>query len=444
VAGTISFGNLAGIDTASLVDSLMSLERTTQNRIKTTISSRESVLKSLQSMSTGVSSLSTKAADLTVAKGWDLFSVASSKESVSATGTTGAAAGSFSFDVVETAATHKVLYGGSARSGDVVVDSGAGKLTFTNGGGEEAEVVAVPPTLQGVIAAINGKEDLNVRAAAIDMGGGELRLQLTSTKSGADAAFSVSGFTAAMGSPAVASQGRDAVIQIGPDPVTDSIRSGSNTFTDVFPGVTFTVSAKETGVTLDVSSDADALKKQMKDFVELVNSTMSNVRTQTSYTPPTGAATKGTSGPLAGDSGVRKLGNDLRTAVFPPTGEGSMSQVGLELTQTGSLKFDENAFAKALTEDPEAARSMAMGFAERVAAAVKPAVDKVDGYLTKSISSQQSAIRDLNDRVSEWDIRLDLRRTKLEKQFTAMSVALGSLNSQSSWMSSQLSNLNKS
>jgi flagellar hook-associated protein 2 len=43
--------------------------------------------------------------------------------------------------------------------------------------------------------------------------------------------------------------------------------------------------------------------------------------------------------------------------------------------------------------------------------------------------------------VSQWDIRLDLRKTNLQKQFSALEVAMGKMQQQSSWLSGQLANL---
>jgi len=53
---------------------------------------------------------------------------------------------------------------------------------------------------------------------------------------------------------------------------------------------------------------------------------------------------------------------------------------------------------------------------------------------TKTISS-------LNDQVSEWDVRLELRRTALQKQFSGLEVALGKMQQQSSWLAGQLAGL---
>jgi flagellar hook-associated protein 2 len=434
-------GGLSGIDTGSLIDSLMKIEATSQDRIKSNISTKQSVLTALQSLSTSVKSLMTKSQDLSKPKAWDTYAVTSSKTTVAASGASGAMPGSYTFDVVATAAAHRTLYGGSVASSDTVASGGA--LTFTRADGSEVEVAVTNKTLQGTIAAINAKEDLGIRASAVDMGNGRMRLQLASAATGEAGAFTVSGLDSNVGSPAVVTQGRDAAIQVGPDPVADRISSSSNTFTNVFPGLTFTVTGQETGVVLDVTSDSKGLTAQMKGLVDSVNSILSTIATQTAYTPPIGSQTKGTSGVLAGDSAVRSLSSTLRDAIFDPNADVSLSTIGIQLTQGGQLKFDEKAFADALAKDPGRTRDLADGLAERMAGATAPTVDRQYGSLTRAIASQQGLIKDLNDRVADWDIRLALRRESLEKQFTAMSVSLSSLNSQQSYLSSRLASLNK-
>ena len=47
----------------------------------------------------------------------------------------------------------------------------------------------------------------------------------------------------------------------------------------------------------------------------------------------------------------------------------------------------------------------------------------------------------MEDSIANWDLRLAQRRTTLERQYSALEVALGQLQSQSTWLASQLSSL---
>ncbi|RYF66936.1 MAG: flagellar cap protein, partial [Comamonadaceae bacterium] len=81
------------------------------------------------------------------------------------------------------------------------------------------------------------------------------------------------------------------------------------------------------------------------------------------------------------------------------------------------------------------------GFAARVQAVAKAASDSVDGSITTSISGRNTTIKRMQDSIDDWDTRLALRQSTLTKQFTAMESALQQMNSQSSWLTSQLSSL---
>ena len=72
------------------------------------------------------------------------------------------------------------------------------------------------------------------------------------------------------------------------------------------------------------------------------------------------------------------------------------------------------------------------------------ASDKTSGTVTGAVNGRTAAITRLNKSIADWDDRLALRRTTLERQFTALETAMSQMQSQSSWLSSQLSSLTKS
>ena len=86
----------------------------------------------------------------------------------------------------------------------------------------------------------------------------------------------------------------------------------------------------------------------------------------------------------------------------------------------------------------------ATGFAARVQAVAETASDKYDGTVTGAITTHTSTITRLNASIADWDDRLELRRQTLERQYTALETALSRLNSQSTWLTSQLESLSAS
>jgi flagellar hook-associated protein 2 len=64
--------------------------------------------------------------------------------------------------------------------------------------------------------------------------------------------------------------------------------------------------------------------------------------------------------------------------------------------------------------------------------------------LTTAIQSRNSQVKELNDRISDWDVRLDARQNALQRQYSALEVALGKLKNQSTWLAGQLAGLSTS
>ena len=127
---------------------------------------------------------------------------------------------------------------------------------------------------------------------------------------------------------------------------------------------------------------------------------------------------------------------------------GSLADLGLQTDRYGKLVLDEAAFKKAYAADPAAVQARLTapdtGFVSRVGEVAKAASDRVDGTLTTAITGRNDAISRLDDGIEAWDLRLELRRTALTRQFTALETALNQMNSQSSWLAGQLSSLTTS
>ena len=84
----------------------------------------------------------------------------------------------------------------------------------------------------------------------------------------------------------------------------------------------------------------------VKSFVDSINAALGKIDTLAAYD-----ATTKTSGPLAGDAGVRELRNAVLNAVYPTDGT-SLASVGIQLDRYGKLTFDEATFTEAYAADP--------------------------------------------------------------------------------------------
>jgi flagellar hook-associated protein 2 len=429
MANTQIDGLVSGLDTSTIISQLLQIEAQGQTRLKTKVSSEQSVISAYQAVNSALKTAVDSSKKLDTATDWKVFSATSSATSVAATAGSGASPGTYTFDVTGLAAAHSVLYGTAAAKTDVVAGSsidvtvGSTTTPLNVGGG----------TLDEVVSAINGSS-LGVRAGTIKVADGSYRLQLSATATGAAGQFSIGGLTSALGAATVTKTGADATIQIGPDPVNDVVKSSSNTFSEVFSGVSFTVSKQETGVAVTVGTNNTALSGSVKSLVDALNSTLNEIGKDTAYN-----ATTKTGGVLLGQQLPSRVANDLRNAVLTPSGD-TLASIGIELTSTGTVKLDQTKLSDALAADAGKVQSLVSAFAQRVVAVAEP-VSRSGGEITSVVDGRQALIRDLNQQIDEWDVRLALRQSTLQRQYASLETALGSMKQQSSWLAGQINSL---
>jgi flagellar hook-associated protein 2 len=276
----------------------------------------------------------------------------------------------------------------------------------------------------------------------------------------------------------VTAQGDDARLKVGNTPDAYAVTSATNTFTDVLPGITVTAArAQAVGdpdVSIEVGADAEGIAAKVQAMVDNANVALNEIASQNKVkTGDIGA------GPLVGDNAMRKLSQDILSAVSGGAdglgtngGAASFSQAGVSVDRNGALTFDKAAFLTAYAADPVTTQKLfeqkidkaggttdqfdpgfdtAVGLGRKLEAialiASEGVVNPTDptkpkvGTLPALIQRNTDTIKNLNDQVSLWDVRLDLRKTALNLQFTNLEVAMGKMKSQSSWLAGQLASL---
>jgi len=441
-------GLVSGLDTTALINSLMQLEAVPQTLLKSKVTASQAYISALQGLNTRVAALGELAVTTTKPQALDLYSTTSSSDKVTATATTGAQAGEIDLVVGQLAQAQKsVTAAMSVWADDPPV------LTIVGSDGTQTQVTAASTSLDAVVTAINAA-GAGVTATKVSVGGGEFRLQVSSTETGAAGAFSVHRDTAAgadifaeTGAATVRTAANAEVTLWAGSAASQTISSPTNTFASLMPGVSITVAAASvTPVTIGIARDdariadvAARLVTGLNDIFALISS-KSAVTTGTSST----GATTVSGGAFAGDSTVRDVNRRIMAAASQPIDGRSPSEFGIVITKSGTLEFNAEKFAAALAKDPAATQAALQTIAGRVGDAARVISDKYDGLLTGRITGQQSSLRDLSDRISDWDIRLTTRRSTLERTYSALEVQLSSLNAQSSYLSSQLASLSGS
>jgi flagellar hook-associated protein 2 len=311
-----------------------------------------------------------------------------------------------------------------------------------NSGGQAFTIEPLTSNLDDVVKSVNAA-GAGVTASKVAVGAGEYRLQFTATKSGEAGAFTISDPGTTFTDVKTA---QDAEISLWPGTAAaQAVKSSTNTFTDLLPGVSVTAKEVTTApVTLTVARDDAGITKLASGLVEGVNGIFSYVAARTAVTSTTNTSgTSTTAGIFAGDSAVRSVNQSILSAASLPVGTPprSPSEIGISITKTGTMEFDDKKFAAALAADPTGTAAKVQEIATRVAAAATTASDKYDGTLTKKITGQQSEVRDLADRISDWDTRLESRKATLQRTYSGLEVALNNMQAQQSWLTAQLGGL---
>ena len=429
--GSITVSGLLGgtagqIDTDSLIASLMKAEAIPQNQLKDQLTAQQKVLAAYQSINTAMTALQTAAQAVTDPANWNATAAASSNPAVVATGSATAAPGSTTFDVLRLAAAQVTTVAADA-DGAVIGSPGAG-ITITAADGTARQISLTSGKAEDVAAAINAA-GVGVRAAVVHTDGG-LVLQLSSRSPGTANSFTATGFDAPASTVVTA---QDAQIAVG-DPAAGgyTITSSSNTFTDAIPGVTFSVGAVASGVTVTVTSDVGAITASVKAMVDAANAASGTL-----------GSLSGQGGVLQARSDVRSISLDLGSAVSRGTASGgSLSAYGIDLDSHGVISFDADAFTAAYTADPDGTMTAISGsLATSLKQTADAAVAPVTGTVTQAIADGNSRSDALNKQIDDWTARLSDIQTRLQTKYAAMQTMLAKLQSQSTYLTSMLKNL---
>jgi flagellar hook-associated protein 2 len=335
------------------------------------------------------------------------------------------------------------LPSGGAGTITAVVSSGlrAGTATVTQ------STSAGSGSLTDLVASLNAA-DLGYTANAVNTGSG-YRLQLTANETGA--ASTIEPDPAVFGGMAftVLSEGTDAELTIqGDNPLT--ITSSTNTFDELLPGVTVTVNAvTDTPVTVSTEQDIESVSESVNELVTKMNELFTRVKDATANVP--GAARS----VLQGNRDARRVVEQLRSALVQATEGNALTAVGvvgIELTRDGDLTFDQAKFAQSFTADqvelsnlftsPDLAdESLELGALDRLVEVAEGATAVGEGYLFTAGESADRRIEDYGEQIEAFERRLELRESTLRRTYANLEVALGGLQSQSSYLASQLSSL---
>ena len=464
-------GLTSGIDYTTMITQLMQIEAQPQALLQTKLTSVKSQASALRSVNTAFATLGSAAQNLTSAAAWNPAKATSSASTVSASATSGALASSVTFTVDKLASAHSVASTKTWTSTSDAFDLGS-TLTFSGLDTPATAFGSVPLTdsdadgkvsLAEAVAQIN-KSNLGYTATAVNNGSG-YQLQVSSTASGAAKSFQITSDTQDATAYGVVSAGQDAQITIGDGAGKIVSKSATNTFTGVMDGTTFTVSQTGVSATIKVGTDTGSITSAVSSMIDAANKAIQAVKDNTDSSDGSTAALKGNFSLVQLADQIRSKISDAVTVPVTadnPTGSASPAAIGIQLTKDGTITFNASAFTAALTANPGLAKQIAGGLtgvgqdgaantpddtvdadglAARLSVLGEMASDSVSGSIVTMANGEDSSAKDIQSQIDAWTLRLQQRKDTMTAQFNALETALSSLQSQQSWLTSQINNL---
>lgn len=362
--------NGSGIDTNSLITNLTAAQKSSlETPITTKQTANTAQISSVASISSDLTTFSTSLN--TLIQGGTLQTQPTSSDAtvMSVAAVAGVPVGALNQSVTVNALAQAQSLKSAAYGTAQAFDTGTLTLTVGSGTPVDIAIDGSNNTLSGIAQAINAKA-AGVTANVITGSDGTATLVLKGTTGAAqsftlaaadasgtqpDGALSLSSlaYGGSGGSGLTQTQAaQDASVTV--DGVT--VTRGSNSFSDVIPGVTMNL-VKTGTVNLSSTRPNGAITQSVNDFVSAYNSLLSELNTATAA-----ATSNSDAGPLRGNAAIRSLKTQLAQLTTKPlnaTGSiRTLAELGVKTAQDGTLSVDSGTLNTMLTKYPDDVESM--------------------------------------------------------------------------------------
>jgi flagellar hook-associated protein 2 len=428
----VSFSGLAsGIDTDSLISSLVYAERAPIRAMESKQKQYNSELTSVQTLNSKLQAMQTKLEDMTELGDFLAYTATSSDEDYfTATATGDATPGTYDIQVLKLAQTERT-YSDKFSSKTEAGLAGAGTLTIQVGSDDAIDIeIASEDDLADIVAKINASE-AEVTASLMTTGTG-YRIQVSAKESGSEhaIAFTESGSLVLNLDEAANEYKAAQDAQVVVDGTT--ITNGSNDIEDIITGVTLHLKKEQTeSEQLAVAADETTVKTNVQSFIDAYNDVMKFLKSSDSA-----------------DSTARNLQMQMSMKISSAldgmsSAYKALSQIGVKTSGDGTLTLDAAKLTDALEADPNGVASLFVGDPSEEVDGISAIFDdliesyisSVDGILVSKKQGLNDAISALDNSINQGEERLSKYEAGLRAKFTQMELALQTLNSQSNSLS---------
>lgn len=294
-------------------------------------------------------------------------------------------------------------------------------------------------SLDDLVEQIN-KAGIGITAAIFNDGSSSpYRLSLTSDQAGSSGTMvvDISGLDMEL---TEVTQARDALLAYGNMSSSSSVlvRSATNSFTSVLPGVTLSV-AEGTGeaTTVTVSQSNTNLVATLESFVENYNSLIEYIDEATFFNTETneGSVLTGDATVLRVESDLTRLLTSRNTALKKYQ---SLADVGITFGDDGLMEFDSTVLEEAFADDPDAVRDFftdeTNGFAILFDNLCDTLVGSDGSLLAARYDTITNKIDDNTERLDEMDEQLAAEEERLYTYYYNLEIAVNKIQTNADYL----------
>jgi len=455
----LNMGNGSGIDIIKLARDLADAEMMPQqDRVTRAKTDTEAAISAYAVLKYNVELLTEQFNGLNDAQELATPVAVSSNTSAISIGSTqgSAVSGSHQIDVTQLAASQRNRSSEYTSSTETLNSGSAFDITVTsNGSTQTISVDAGDDTPAGVVAAINASgTGFTATLIDTDTAGTNYRIVLQGP-SGEDNAFTVSS-TPDLGFHTAGNQLQSAAnALLTVDGM--SIERTSNTISDAISGVTLNLNTVANGTSLQVTNDTTTLKEKLKELVATYN-VVQEVLNELSDPDST---EEEVGGALSNDMAfVRSIRDAIYAAVTTdsstPSGDvAALRDLGIELTKTGTLSFNEATYDEVVlnnfsdvvmmlsagTTNQSSYDGADQGLAFDSMEVINGLMDSVDGIFAVREDTATQQLRTYEDRLLAIELRMEKVYQSYLKQFSVMEDLVNTLNGTRDYVKQQLDSI---
>ncbi|MFA6010850.1 MAG: flagellar filament capping protein FliD [Desulfobacteraceae bacterium] len=445
-------GLISGIDYESIINATIEVEKQPIYNLQAKQSDYEAKISSYGSITSVLATLQETMETLSDPTEFISYSATTSDSDIlKVSADDDANTGSYSITVKNIAKTEIInSYDGFTSTDEKI---GTGTLSIGTGDNESTEITidSTNNTLEGIAEAIN-ESDSGVSATIIQLSDNKYALSLTADSTGESINFSIKedgdGSTSdTNGLSRLYSDPENQSMDISQAAEKASftfngldIERSENTIDDLINGVTFTLvktdeDEEESSVTVEVKKQYSGMESALQAFVDAYNN-MISVFGEEQYFD----SDSGDSGTLFGDYSATIIKNGvvnlLKTTVDGVSDSvNSLSALGIELTDDGTLDFDLDTFSDIIEDNEEDIVSFFTSDDEGNEGLAVKLYDYLESYtqsggiLESRTDSYQESIDKLDDEIESKQLLIDKREERLWDYYNTLESKLAELES---------------